>query len=75
MLIVLVGKTMANASGVSKEIEMAKDQNVPTFGIYVGGANTSSYLPKGLPRNRTIEWCWDDIAAAIEQMMSERKNQ
>ena len=75
MLIVLVGKTMANASGVSKEIEMAKVQNVPTFGIYVGGANTSSNLPKGLPRNRTIEWSWDDIAAAVEQMMSERKNQ
>lgn len=75
MLIVLVGKTMASASGVSKEIEMAKDQNVPTFGIYVGGANTSSNLPKGLPRNRTIEWSWDDIAAAVEQMMSEGKNQ
>ena len=75
ILIVLVGKKMASASGVSKKIEMKKDQNVPTFGIYVGGANTSNNLPKGLPRNRTMDWCWDDIAAAIEQMMSERKNQ
>ena len=75
MLIVLVGKTMASASGVSKEIEMAKDQNIPTFGIYVVGANTSSNLPKDLPKNRTIVWSWDDIAAAVKQMMSEGKNQ
>lgn len=74
MLIVLVGKTMASASGVAKEIEMAKDQNVPIFGVYVDGADSSSNLPKGLQRNRTIKWNWDDIAAAVEQMMSEKKN-
>jgi len=74
MLIVLVGKTMASASGVAKEIEMAKDQNVPIFGVYVDGADSSSNLPKGLQRNRTIKWNWDDIAAAVEQMMSEEKN-
>jgi len=74
MLIVLVGKTMASASGVAKEIEMAKDQNVPIFGVYVDGADSSSNLPKGLQQNRTIKWNWDDIAAAVEQMMSEKKN-
>jgi CHASE2 domain-containing sensor protein len=74
MLIVLVGKTMASASGVAKEIEMAKDQDVPMFGVYVDGANSSSNLPQGLPRNRTIKWNWDDIASAIDQMMGEGKN-
>ncbi len=73
-LIVLVGKTMASASGVAKEITMAKDQNVPVFGVYVNGANTSSNLPAGLQRNRTISWNWEDIANAVEQMMSEGKN-
>ncbi len=74
MLIVLVGKTMASASGVAKEIEMAKDQNVPLFGVYVGGADANSVLPEGLQRNRTIKWDWNDIAAAINQMMGEGKN-
>jgi len=74
MLIVLVGKYMASATGVSKEIQMAKNQNVPVFGVYVGGADTSSNLPDGLQRNRTITWNWDDIAAAINQMMGEGKN-
>ena len=74
MLIVLVGKTMASATGVAGEIKMAKDQNVPVFGVYVDGADTSSNLPEGLARNRTIKWNWDDIAAAVKQMMGEGKN-
>lgn len=74
MLIVLVGKYMASASGVVKEIAMATEQNVPIFGVYVGGADSSSTLPSGLARSRTISWNWDDIAAKVNQMMSEGKN-
>ncbi|MCX7004768.1 MAG: TIR domain-containing protein [bacterium] len=74
MLIVLVGKTMASATGVAKEIKMAKDLNVPLFGVYVGGADSTSNLPDGLARNRTITWDWDAIAAAVKQMMGEGKN-
>lgn len=74
MLIVLVGKKMATATGVAKEIKMAKDQNVPVFGVYVGGADTSSTLPDGLQRNRTIAWNWEEIASAIDQVMGEGKN-
>lgn len=74
MLIVLVGKTMASATGVAKEIKMAKEQNVPVFGVYVDDANSSSNLPDGLQRNRTIKWEWDAIAAAVTQMMGEGKN-
>lgn len=74
MLIVLVGKTMASASGVTKEISMAKSQDVPVFGVYVDGADLSSNLPDGLQRNRTITWDWDEIAGAVEQVMKEGKN-
>lgn len=74
MLIVLVGKTMASATGVAKEIKMAKDQNVPVFGVYVGGANSASNLPDGLQRNRTITWDWEEIASAIDQVTGEGKN-
>lgn len=74
MLIVLVGKTMASATGVAKEIKMAKDLNVPVFGVYVDDANSSSNLPNGLQRNRTINWEWDAIANAVSQMLSEGKN-
>ncbi len=74
MLIVLVGRFMASAKGVDKEIKMAKDNDVPVFGVYVGGANNSSNLPYGLQRNRTIEWCWEDISKVVDQVMREGKN-
>lgn len=73
-MIVLVGRHMATATGVVKEIAMAKAQNVPIFGVYVGGADASSALPTGLARNRTIPWTWAGVAAAVTQMMGEGKN-
>ena len=74
MVIVLVGKYMASARGVAKEIKMAQELNVPIFGVYVGGADSLSNLPAGLPRSRTISWNWDKIASAIDKAMKEGKN-
>ena len=74
MVIVLVGKYMASATGVKKEIKMAKNNNVPVFGVYVGGANTTSNLPDGLSRTRVVKWEWDKIAEMIDKMMGEGKN-
>jgi hypothetical protein len=73
-MIVLVGRHMATATGVVKEIAMANAQNVPIFGVYVDGATSNSTLPTGLARNRVITWTWDGIAAAVTQVMSEGKN-
>lgn len=74
LLIVLVGRHMSTATGVVKEIEMARSQNVPVFGVYVDGADNTSTLPTGLNRNRVINWTWDGIASAVTQMMGEGKN-
>lgn len=74
ILIVLVGRHMGSATGVGKEIQFAKDANVPVFGVYVDDANSSSTLPAGLPRSRVVGWHWKDIAAMIEQAMREGKN-
>ena len=41
-VIVLVGKTMASATGVAEEIAVAKGHDIPVFGVYVGGANDCS---------------------------------
>jgi MTH538 TIR-like domain (DUF1863) len=74
MVIVLIGKNMAGATGVTKEIKMAKDNNVPIFGVYVDGANSNSNLPYGLAKNRTVPWTWPNVAAGVKQMMKEGKN-
>ena len=73
-VVALVGKYLASATGVVKEISFAKECDVPVFGVYVGGAITSSNLPDGLQRNRTIDWDWDKITSAINQVMQEGKN-
>ena len=74
MIIVLVGEKSYTATGIVKEISFAKSNNIPYFGVYVGGANTLTSLPSGLPRNRTIAWNWESIASAVSQMMTEGKN-
>jgi hypothetical protein len=74
LMIVLVGRQMSSAGGIGKEITFAKKHNVPVFGVYVDGAGTTSTLPTDLPRNRVTTWNWDNIAAAIDQVMGEGKN-
>ncbi len=74
MLIVLVGQYMSTATGVVKEVAMAKGLAVPVFGVYVNGGGTSSTLPTGLARSRTIAWRWSTIGAMVDQMMTEGKN-
>lgn len=65
---------MGTATGVVKEIAMAKEQDVPVFGVYVDSAGTASTLPLGLSRNRTVSWTWPNVGAGVNQAMKERKN-
>ena len=74
MCIVLAGKHISSAIGVAAEIAMAKDKNVPVFGVYVDGADSQTILPSGLARNRTVVWKWDSIAAMVDLAMTEGKN-
>lgn len=74
LLIVLVGTKTYTAVGVEKEIAFAKKQDVPVFGVYVGGATSTTALPAGLQRNRTIVWTWENVADAIDTCMKEGKN-
>jgi hypothetical protein len=74
MMLVLVGLKTSSAAGVKKEIAMASELDVPYRGVYVGGAGSSTALPAGLSRSRTIPWTWLHVATAIEAMAKEGKN-
>ncbi len=74
LMIVLVGRSMATATGVAKEIAMASDLDVPFFGVYVDSADSKSTLPSGLARSRTIAWTWDGVGNFVDQVMGEGKN-
>jgi hypothetical protein len=71
---VLVGKQTYNAIGVKKEIAMAKEQNVPIYGIYVDGAGTGTHLPDGLPSYKVKSWTWDNVTTILKAAMKEGKN-
>lgn len=74
MLIVLVGRSTYTATGVALEIQFAKEQNVPVFGVYVDGAGFTTPLPNGLYRALVISWDWESIASAIDTAMKKGKN-
>jgi hypothetical protein len=74
VLVVLIGKNTSNATGVEKEIAFAVEQNVPIFGIYVGGADINTKLPTGISRSKVIAWIWELIEKAIESAIKDGKN-
>ncbi len=64
LLIVMVGKNTANCSGVTKEIRMAKNANVPVYGIKIYSDRNDS-CPMGI---RTLhDWTWANIKRIVEQ--------
>lgn len=68
LMIVLVGRQTAYATGVVKEIQFAAQHRIPVFGVYVDGANQYTPLPAGLSRNMVISWNWDGVASAIRTL-------
>jgi hypothetical protein len=66
---------MKTATGVNKEIQIAKECNVPIFGVYVDGTDVSSDLPVGLERFRTIPREWEKIGKWIDNCLEEGKNE
>lgn len=74
MMIVLVGKETASATNVKKEIDLARRNNVPFFGVYVGGAEPPVALPANLSANRVIPLDWTRIGSAMTQLMGEGRH-
>jgi hypothetical protein len=65
---------MSTATGVAREIMMAKELDAPAFGVWVDGTEVSGPLPPALLLNRTVAWGWSAITAAVEQAMDEEQN-
>jgi len=74
LMIVLVGRQTAWATGVEKEIRFAAYHKIPVFGVYVDGAGTMTALPSGLSRNMVTTWSWDNIAQAINIVLGRSTN-
>jgi hypothetical protein len=64
-MIVIIGASTHQASGVLTEIKIANEENIPCFGIYEQGKNY--YVPNGLDK-RFVPWTWDYIVWAINNL-------
>jgi CTP synthase (UTP-ammonia lyase) len=71
MVIVLVGRKTYAASGVVAEISFAYRNDIPVFGIYVGGADATTKIPEGLQYSRTTYWDWEEIASWVDRCIEE----
>ena len=59
VVIVIVGKHMASANGVKKEIAIARQQGVRMFGL----RGRPGAVPDGFPK--VYRWTWDNLKALI----------
>ncbi len=66
-VIVLVTPRAANCRALLEEIRIADDLGKPMIGVLIGGATTSTELPKGLPRGRVVGFDWGAITRAMKK--------
>jgi hypothetical protein len=58
VVVVIVGEHMATATGVSKEIKIARDEKARMFGLR-GRADKPCPVPQGYPT--VYAWTWDNL--------------
>lgn len=65
VVIVVCGEYTDTATGVSAEVEIAQDENVPYF-LLNGRANKTCVLPKAAKTSdKLYKWTWDNLKTLI----------
>ena len=65
-VIQLVGATTYLADGAIWEVECAKQEGIPAFGVWISSPPRPP-IPSCFKRSNMIAWTWDGIAEMIEQ--------
>ncbi len=66
-VIQLVGATTFLADGAIWEVECAKQEGIPAFGVWINRPPRPP-IPSCFNRNNMIPWTWDGIAEMIEKV-------
>lgn len=66
-VVVLVSKNLKSADGAIWEIKCAKEEKIPTMGIYING---TTYLDKPDELNGIVckEWTWDNVRDFVKSL-------
>jgi hypothetical protein len=67
-MIAIVSKNSKSANGQIWEVKCAKEEAVPTRGIYADSDNKPSFLPEEFNAMRIVEWKWDNIKNFINSL-------
>lgn len=74
VVIQLIGKATHRADGAIWEVNCARDESVPVFGIWISqdGPHTR---PSCFEKDDVIPWTWERIQARLETALKERRAQ
>lgn len=67
IVIMLVGKNTYRAQGAVWEVQCAKDEEMPVFGVYIN-KDDKGIIPSSLKGSDVIEWTWDGIATKVKAL-------
>lgn len=67
IVIMLVGKNTYRAQGAIWEVQCAKDEGIPVFGVYINKDDKGT-IPSSLTGSAVIEWTWDGIAKKVKEL-------
>lgn len=67
IVIQLVGRLTFKALGAIWEVQCAKEEGIPVFGIWID-KNNKGTIPSSLKGSQVIEWTWDGIANMVRKL-------
>lgn len=67
IVIMLVGENTHKAQGAIWEVNCAKQEGVPVFGVYIN-KDDKGIIPSSLKGAPVIEWTWDGIAKKVKEL-------
>lgn len=67
VVIQLIGATTFLAEGAIWEVECAKQEGIPAFGVWISRPPRPP-IPSCFKRNNIIPWTWDGIADMIDKV-------
>jgi len=68
IVIMLIGKNTYRAQGAIWEVQCAKDEGIPVFGVYINKDDKGG-IPSSLKDCAVIEWTWDGIAKKVKELV------
>ncbi len=72
VVIQLVSKNTPRAEGAIWEVNCAKEEGIPAFGVWVT-QDAQNVVPSCFSASNIIKWTWDGVAKTIDKALAARR--